>query len=108
MAFGFPAKYQEIIEWDHEEEFLFQIVEEGLEILQWQVTNHRGDMIYAKTPTGSVTLGERILIQIVAPKVAIRSECYIPTQLWDFGKNQKNVDRLIEVIEAVRLDKMGA
>lgn len=107
MAIGFPAKHQEVFEWDHEEEFLWEMVEKSLEALKWGITSQRGDMIYAKTPTGSVTLGERIIIQVAHPKVAIRSECFVPTQIVDFGKNKKNVAVFQEVMDAIRLEMLS-
>jgi hypothetical protein len=107
MAFGFPAKHQEVFSWDHDEEMLFDMVERSLERLQWNLTNQKGDMIYAKTPTGSVTLGERIIIQVAQPRVAIRSECFIPTQILDFGKNKRNTEDFFDMMEAVRLEMLS-
>ncbi len=79
------------------------VIWQALEWLGWGVGG---------TPDGSVftgeigmslfSWGEKITVTRVAPQLlSISSACVFPLQWFDWGKNEKNVHRLYEVISAI-------
>ncbi|MGB0523904.1 MAG: hypothetical protein ACPGJS_13135 [Flammeovirgaceae bacterium] len=66
--------------------------------------DERGGFIWAKTGVNMWSWGEEILVSISADgNVSIKSECVFATQIFDWGKNKKNVYRFFE-----NLAKIGA
>ena len=99
MAIGIPAKYEEVRYSGKDNDEILEAVMIVIPKLGWQVTEREDYFLTGKTLTGSLSLGERIYIRIKNQKIGIRSECAIPTQLIDFGKNKMMVRLFFEALE---------
>jgi hypothetical protein len=105
VTFGFPAF--------HEEDFTFSFPvtndwivyacqTAGLGPVRWG-HGARGGAWYVAPAVSVFSWGEQIVIAPLAPNVVrIRSECSLPTQCIDWGKNKKNVMRLIQTLWVVQ------
>src|SRR5262245_32506076 len=103
MAFGFPAYHEETIRLPRPltQQLLvdacamarFAVMgpaKEGPLGLEWRLSS---DMSLA-------SWGEKIVVIATGPDTAfVRSQCALPTQCIDWGRNRKNVRRLIEALE---------
>ena len=94
MAFGFPAY--------HEEEVTIPAAIGGVGLLAvlsqlgW-TGGATGDGRAWRGSTGMslASWGETIIIQWTSNStVRVRSECAMPTQCFDWGRNKRNIDRL--------------
>ena len=92
MAFGFPAYSQLVVTYGKDDDELSKLVYLTIESLNWKILTDEAHYMTGKTINGTLSFGERIYIEIKEGKVGFRSECVIPTQCVDFGKNKKNVE----------------
>ncbi|MDP3275424.1 MAG: hypothetical protein Q8Q09_09540 [Deltaproteobacteria bacterium] len=101
MGMGFPASYQE--------DFMVpptlhpNVIWQTLQMLGWAGAGTPDGLHF----TGSVSMsfgswGEKLTIVRVAPdRLTVRSECSMPTQVFDWGKNDKNVRQFYMALIAV-------
>ena len=95
MAFGFPAYHQETITKVPPNTNLELSLLNTLRSLGWG-PSFDNNGITASTGAGSKSIGEKIIITLVeGGATTVRSECALKTQCADFGKNQKNVERIL-------------
>ncbi len=95
MAFGFPA-YHEVTNFD---------IPAGVDMPQSMMSTLRelgwgpsfdANGIIATTSANLRSWGERIIVTISEGTISkIRSECSLATQCVDYGKNQKNIERIL-------------
>lgn len=102
MAFGFSPKHIQHFDFENidKEHFLVLAIEAALK-LNWSVgfTSETGFIAYTKFSWSSWS--EEVTVKIDNSSAKIKSEC-TGTQLMDWGKNKKNVEKLIEAIEEVK------
>lgn len=64
-----------------------------------------GGVMYGSVPVGWRSWGENVSATVgFGPQgavVTLRSECAMPTQLVDWGKNRKNVERIVEALRTL-------
>lgn len=64
-----------------------------------------GGTMYGSVPFGWRSWGENVSATIgFGPRgavVTLHSECAMPTQLLDWGKNRKNIERVVEALRTV-------
>lgn len=102
MAFGFPPKYSENIhlyDWD-KEEFIFTALEAAKQ-QNWNISSISSTGFVAYTPFSWRSWSEKVTVSIADDIAHIRSEC-TGNQLFDSGKNKKNIKQLLESIDVVR------
>ena len=103
MAFGFPAYHQEDVT-------LPYAITHDWVVYACQISG-LGAARWAQAPTGGMWLvtsnaslmswGETMTVTPLAPTVVrVRSECGLPTQCIDFGKNERNVKKLVQALWA--------
>ena len=78
MAIGFPASFSAQIDLDVDR-----------------------DTYHAKVSMSRTSWGERVEVSLANPgMLVIRSRGILPTQIFDWGKNKRNVERFCEIFEA--------
>lgn len=91
MKISFPARYMESHSFAADESFLANAVQIAFQTLGWTCqTNGSGEF---QTPIGFNlwSFGEKLTVKISGGDVTVKSECAMPTQCFDWGKNKRNV-----------------
>ena len=100
MAFGFPAYHSERFAATCSPHDLREAVSLALESLNWSIQEELPNRIRASTSANLWSWGEKITITFAAGNsLVVRSECSLPTQCFDWGKNRSNVSKFLEVVE---------
>ncbi len=95
MAFGFPAFHEETIQNVPTNVNLELSLLNTLRGFGWG-PSFDNNGITASTGASMKSWGEKIIITLVdAGATKVRSECALKTQCADWGKNQKNVERIL-------------
>jgi len=93
MAVGLPAAYEEMRRYSMHFDYLSQGAVNALNALGWKysaLSPYQFSIINASC----LTRGESIAIHINQDgTVNVRSKCYWPIQLFDWGRNKKNVSQ---------------
>jgi rhomboid protease GluP len=102
MAFGFSPKIkQELIIEGFSSQQLLALAVDAIKSLNWKVSSTNHEVIVAYTLSSWASWNEEITVSIQTGKIDIKSEC-IGNQLFDWGKNRKNVESLIFKIQYLR------
>ncbi len=103
VTFGFPAYHQEDVAFPYpvtHEWVVYACQVSGLGIARWG-QGAQGGMWHVAPSASLMSWGETMTIAPLAPNVLrIRSECGLPTQCIDWGKNERNVKKLVQVLWA--------
>ena len=95
MAFGFPAYHEQIITNAPPNVNIELSLLSTLRSLGWG-PSFDGNGITASTGAASRSIGETIIVTLVdGGATKVRSECALKSQCADFGKNQKNVEKIL-------------
>ena len=101
MAFGFPAYHEEDVTFPYpvtNDWVVYACQAAGFGIARWG-QGARGGMWHVSPATTLMSWGENMTIQPLAPNIVrIRSQCGLPTQCIDWGKNERNVKRLVQIL----------
>lgn len=100
MAFGFPAYHtaQYSTKGDRKSE-LHTAVHAALAALSWSVKEETVDGLLASTSINLRSWGERVLILFKSDhSISVTSQCALPTQCFDWGKNKANVKKFLAEI----------
>mgnify|MGYP001219223479 FL=1 len=98
MAIGFPAYHIQRL--NLRDTNLRVSVSAALEQTGWTVLETTKHSIRAKIGINLWTFGETIQITFIDDKtIEIHSKCRLPTQIFDWGKNKRNVNTLVNLIE---------
>ena len=76
----------------------FKSIEFAFKQLHWDIISSSEDKIEGHTSLSLSSWGESITIKISDTKVTIESKC-VGNQLFDWGKNKKNIESLLEQIK---------
>jgi hypothetical protein len=101
MAFGFPARFTERRTFPDHQDALLAAVKSAMENLGWRYTVLWGEEFQASVPISGWSWGEKLSVKVLPGGVIqAESKCagYRP-QLFDFGKNKKNVKAFFDRIE---------
>ena len=98
MAFGLPASYETEIEVTASHSVVRDAIERTFELFCWNHSvNESRSVVVARVPGGLVSWGEEFVVSLVdEPVMRITSTCRL-WQMFDWGKNRKNVDRFTEL-----------
>jgi len=92
MTFGFPAYHEEVLTVHPElQQHLWSIFAS----LGWRGSPTPDGKWIGTSEMSLTSWGERIAVQWVAEgQLHVRSECSVPTQCIDWGRNRENVEKL--------------
>jgi uncharacterized ubiquitin-like protein YukD len=101
MSFGFPAyhvqRYTLAVGASAD---LRQASRAALQSLKWQIRQEKGEQITVSTDINLLSWGERVVLDFSQQgSVLVRSECSLPTQCFDWGKNKANVQKFLTQLE---------
>jgi hypothetical protein len=102
MAFGFPARFNESRTYFLPQGELAAVVRSALDELGWSYERLSDEEFRAAVPFGGGTWGEQFKIRIL-PGGVVKAESKCVTvrapQLFDFGKNRRNVETFFGLVE---------
>lgn len=101
MAFGLSAKHTEYFDLNGIDKELYMVAAiEAATNLNWNISFASATGFVAFTPFSWKSWGEEVTVKIESDTLTIKSEC-TGSQVVDWGRNRKNVERLIQEIDAV-------
>ena len=102
MAFGLPAQHTVHFPVGAGQSVdLRGAVKAGLHALGWTIRQETNQTIVASATISLHSWGEKISIQFLPNgSVSVTSACAFPLQIYDWGKNKQNVDRLMHAIKS--------
>ena len=111
MSFGFPAYSTDSQRFDLTQGDLVEVIRESLESLGWRYEMPSQNQFVARNSLNLWSWSEKIAIDVSYDGVVkAKSECALPTQCIDWGKNSRNVKaffgevaRLVSGRDAARL-----
>ncbi len=102
MSFGFPAYHEEEYRYDCSRSDLMDAVLTGLHELHWESRDEGCWSISARRGISLWSWGETITIHVgPGPLLYIRSECRMPTQCFDWGRNADNVRCFLDCLDEI-------
>src|SRR5437773_5870728 len=101
MAFGFPARFVERRTYPDPEDILVGAIESALSRLGWAYSTPWDKEFQASIPISGWSWGEQLNVKLLAGSVIqAESKCAgARAQLFDFGKNKKNVRAFFDQLE---------
>ena len=107
MAFGFPAYHTESFSPVDSQADLHAAVKKALGSLSWSVREETTEQILASSSMNLRSWGEKVLIRFLPDhSISVTSQCALPTQCFDWGKNKANVRRFLsELVTAMRASR---
>tara|TARA_B100002052_G_C15357740_1_gene365505 strand:- start:76 stop:387 length:312 start_codon:yes stop_codon:yes gene_type:complete len=103
MAFGFPAYHEAEIKLNIPPEDVVGFMVPIIESLSWSIREYSQNHMLITSKVGMKSWGEKIRVTILpSGMLGIRSECSLTTQCFDWGKNEKNVNRLLVAINSMK------
>lgn len=101
MAFGFVPRYSREESFDNSPDEIRLLAVEAARSLEWEVGQVTRNTIIAYTSFSMTSWSERITIVITDRTLSVKSECN-GSQIFDWGKNKKNVGVFIEKFYQLR------
>ena len=102
MAFGFPAFHSEDIPFTDlaDESQARSVVEEVLALRRMKPRDLGDGIIIGSLDVNFWSWGEKVSVRFHGGAMTVRSECALPTQCFDWGRNRKNVNSLSAAIRS--------
>ena len=98
MTFGFPAYHTAQMP-SFTARDPHEAVRRAIAALGWTVRDDAPDLITATASVNLSSWGETVSVEFPpGGGLTITSRCSLPTQCFDWGKNKRNVRRLIEAL----------
>jgi hypothetical protein len=109
MAFGFPAYHRDSFATTASEAVVREAIFDAIELLGWSLKDESDDVIRAGVGFNFWSHGETVGVRFLLDGgLLITSRCWMPTQCFDWGKNEQNVRNLIsELRKAVGLARLA-
>lgn len=103
MVFAFPAYHADKFAAPSPDLNLVKLTQVAVQHLGWVVVRQSRDTIVYSTRKRLVSRCERVTIQFMEAdhSLTIVSRCVLPTQCLDWGKNRKNVETFLQVLQAL-------
>jgi hypothetical protein len=97
MSIGLPAFYTEEIEQTGSRENARQAAVHAFEELGWNYEEISRDLYKVELGMNGSSWGEVLTVSLSSPGVVIvQSKCIFPIQMFDWGKNRRNVKSFID------------
>ncbi len=103
MAFAFPAYHTDKFVAPSPDVNLVKLTQTAVQHLGWILIRQNRDSIVYSTRRRMVSRCERVTIQFheADRSLSIESKCVLLTQCLDWGKNRKNVEVFLQVLQAL-------
>ena len=103
MAFGFPAYHEETIDLEIPRNEIISFLEPIVGSLSWSIIESTENQMLVRTKDRLLSEHiEYVRITILpSGSIHVRSQCSIFTQCFDWGKNKKNVRKLLSAINRI-------
>ena len=102
MVFGFPAYHEEKIYLEKSRNEIISFLEPIIVSLSWSIREYTENHMLVETKMSLWSVREKIRITILpSGSIQVRSECAMFTQFFDWGKNKKNVHKLLSAINGI-------
>lgn len=100
MSFGLPPSYFFSYKPKHDNYVkLLKEIREALRQLSWKIIYEQPGSIQVSTGISLRSYGENVTITILKDNsILIKSQCTVPIQAYDWGKNRDNVMRFLGVL----------
>jgi len=100
MAFGFPAYHEEKIDLEMPRNEIISFLEPIIGSLSWSISEYTENHMLVRSKDRLWEWEpQKIRITILpSGSILVRSECAIFTQCFDWGKNKRNVHKLLSAI----------
>lgn len=95
MTFAFPAFHEEILERDHTSDN----IEAAMRRNGWKGIQKTATGIRCAVSFNLWSFGETIEVTCEDRRTVLRSNCILPTQCMDWGKNRRNITNLVAALE---------
>ena len=96
MAIGFPAYHTEIYSPSDDRSDLRSAVKLTLSEVSWLIRKETQETIEASTSLNLRSWGEKIIITFLSNgSISVTSKCALPTQLFDWWKNETNIKKFM-------------
>jgi hypothetical protein len=100
LAFGFPAKEEEARRYNQHYDYLSYAAANAVNALGWKYTTYTPYQFGLRTSLSFWSWGELISIDIYSDgTIFIRSECSFPIQMFDWGKNGRNIRQFFQMLD---------
>jgi hypothetical protein len=97
MYFGFPASSSRSVQLEGDTSLMRQLVSEAFAMAGWRFEVEDERTFVAKIPMGIWSYGERLTVSIHQDGILeARSVCVWPMQIFDWGKNERNIDKFFQ------------
>jgi hypothetical protein len=102
MTFGFPAYHAAAQRVDRPRRDVLRAARAALHDLGWRWMDSDRGVFMAAVGVNFWSCGEQVTVVVADDgEVLVRSQCNLPTQCFDWGKNRRNVNRFLDAIERV-------
>ena len=103
MAFGFPAYHEETIDLEIPRNEIISFLEPIVGSLSWGIIEYTENHMQVISNTGLLESDPQYITITILPSGSthVRSQCSIFTQCFDWGKNKKNVHKLLSAINRI-------
>lgn len=102
MTFGFPAHSTDSERFNLRPDDLVEVIRESLHSLGWRYETPSPNQFVAWNSVNLWSWGEKIFVEISDDGVVrAKSECLLPTQCFDWGKNSRNVKAFLGEVSRV-------
>ena len=95
MTFAFPAFHERVLERDH----TLESIEAAMRRSGWKSIQQTANGVRCAVSFNVWSFGETIEVTREAARTVLRSSCVLPTQCLDWGKNQRNITKLVDALE---------
>jgi len=103
MSFGFPAYHEAVIKLNIPREEVMGFMAPIIGTLSWSIREYSQNHMLITSKVGMRSWGEKIRVTILpSGMLRIRSECSLPIQCFDWGKNEENTNRLLVAINSMK------
>jgi hypothetical protein len=80
---------------------LLAAIKDVLDEMGWEWRKVDRWLVIARVPVSWWSWGETFKVRVLSQKVLVRSECALPTQRFDWGKNKENVTRFFDHLDDI-------
>ena len=103
MAFGFPAYHEETIDLEIPRNEIISFLKPIIGSLSWAIIEYTENHMKVISNTGLLESDPQYITITILPSGSthVRSQCSIFTQCFDWGKNKKNVHKLLSEINRI-------
>lgn len=100
MAIGFPASYKSEVKFSCSRANAREAIVYSLQSIGWPFDVLGPDSYLAETPLNASSFGENLSVSIFDPDLIVVESSCVWFQIFDWGKNRRNVDNFLRICES--------